>query len=163
MIRFLFILLLINFSLLSTASSQVDATTIANLLNTLSTKLPQASLTQQDFDSIKREENNFYIPKALRLKALFSFAQLSSGVQISRVTVNKSPIGFKFKTIPEKHVLNTLGFKQEDIVREVNGRPLRTEQDAQEIFKNSQSLNEVKVSLIREKQKKPIVLSYFFK
>jgi general secretion pathway protein C len=100
----------------------------------------------------------YEIPREALNQALSNTAQIAAAARIMPSQSQGQSAGFMLTAIRPGSLYTQLGLKDGDIIQAVNGRPLRTVEDAMQLFTGLRSAQHITISLMRRSQ--PITHDY---
>ncbi len=99
------------------------------------------------------EEENIKIPKKVFLEYKNDFSKIKRNIGIMKVKK-----GYKITYVRKNSIFEKIGLKKGDILLEVNGRVLKNDADAWDLYKNADKFNNYEIVILRNNQEK--VLNY---
>ena len=114
------------------------------------------SVTQKDLPLKTRE---MIVNQSVITSSLNNINDLKRQIRIKPITGGGKSDGLLLYSIKPDSFFHTLGLKTGDIIRQVNGNPTRSIQDAVKIYQSLENPDKVKVSILRNGKNQEIVYS----
>jgi len=96
------------------------------------------------------------IPREKIFKYRNDYKSIWKEISIKEKVVNKKIIGFRIRKIKEGSLFSKLGLQKEDVITQVNDKPLKSYGDAFKIYYNIDNVKRLKLSIIRGSEIKEI-------
>ncbi len=98
----------------------------------------------------------FNISKDFVAKSINDISQIMSTVRVTPHFKDGKPAGFRVSRIKKESILNTMGFKDGDIISSVNGQEINTAEDVMRLYNTLKDSNFFGIGLIRDGQSKTL-------
>ena len=96
----------------------------------------------------------YKISKNFIQESINNVAQIMSNVRIKPYFKDGKPEGFKINRIKQGSILKTMGFKDDDIIRSVNGKNIRSAEDIMKLYTALKDSKLFSIGIVRNKQTK---------
>ncbi len=114
------------------------------------------------YDRKNSNENNVYIlDRKFVEKQTSNIGNLLKNVLISPVIKNGKTVGFRFKYVSPKSIIYKYGIRSGDLILSVNGRPVRTVEEAFKIYNILRNEKVVNVEIERNGKRRTIVYKIY--
>jgi len=115
------------------------------------------SLVNSDTSQIQNTDNSILaIPRDKILEYRKNYKSIWKQISIKEVIQNKKIIGFVIRSIKQGTIFANLGLRKGDIITHINDKSLKSYGDAFKIYYNIDNMKRLKLSLLRDNEKKEI-------
>lgn len=98
----------------------------------------------------------YQVSKEFVTKSVNNVAEIMASVRIKPHFENKRPAGFKISNIRQDSILKSMGFKDGDIIKSVNGKEIRTAEDVMSLYNTLKDSRFFGIGVIRDNQPKTL-------
>ena len=118
------------------------------------------TLNESDYRLIRRQGNVFLVPASIRSKALLNLPAFSDQGTVRRVRSGDKVLGFRIESLAKSGIFPYLGLNTGDIIRSVNGYPVKSESDALSLVSRLSNSDQVHIDIERGPNRTPQRLYY---
>lgn len=127
-----------------------DANPISSFLSDVITQTSDAlTLDERDYRTIRRQGNVFLVPASVRRKALLNIPEFSNQGTVRRVRSGDEIVGFRIESLSKTGIFPHLGLAAGDIIRSVNGYPVKSESDALSLLSRLSNSDQIQLDIER--------------
>ncbi|MCF6201860.1 MAG: PDZ domain-containing protein, partial [Hydrogenimonas sp.] len=117
---------------------------------------PEKELIEQ----VRREGDTIFIPREL-LSQMHDLKKIFKYISINPVYKDNKLVGFGVANIKKGSVFDKMGLKRRDIIKKIDGKPIKSERDAFRYFNRLEELDSLSLTIKRGKESKELKYEIF--